>query len=198
MKKTYFVTTDVHKRFNNMSPSRSWSKTIEPTSYEQIYKYVEQALDECSIFIDKAEIDYYQGSSGSILSTIKNPTTTRPLSVLAFQAWSHPLNTLRDARLLHDIRNGKVIRELLSEARTGTLYGPITDESVVLMKRILDKTTEQLYSKIPAVTNKIDECMNLMEQYFLSFFEIENIQDIIQKKKKEKLPVSILFQQRRL
>ena len=133
--------TDVQKRFNNISPSGSWSKTIEPTSYEQIYKYVGRVLYECSTFIDKAEIDFYQGSSGSILSTIKNPTTTRPLSVLAFQAWSQPLNTLRDAYLLHDIRNGKIIRELLSEARTGTLYGPITDESVVLMKRILGKTS---------------------------------------------------------
>ena len=35
--------------------------------------------------------------------------------------------------------------------------------------------------------------MNLMEQYFLSFYEIENIHDIIQKKKKEKLPVSIRY-----
>jgi hypothetical protein len=186
------MATDVRKKFN-MSPLKSWTKTIEPTSYEQIYRYIEQALDECSTFIDSAEIDYYQGSSASIISTVKNQITTKPLSVLTLQAWSQPLNQLRDARLLHDIRNGKVIRELLSEARTGTLYGPITGESVVLMKRILDKTTDQLYSKIPAVANKITDCMNLMEQYFLSFYDIENIQDIIYKKKKEKSPVSIKY-----
>ena len=89
-------------------------KTSEPTSYEQIYKYIEHVLDECSTFIDDAEIDYYQGSSPSIISTARNQITTRPLSVLALQAWSHPLNELRDARFLHDIRNGKTIRELLS------------------------------------------------------------------------------------
>jgi hypothetical protein len=171
--------------------TKSWSKTIEPTSYEQIYKYIEQTLDECSTFIDTIEIDYYQGTSASLIPTPKNQTTNRPLSVSTLLSWSNPLNELRDARLLHDIRNGKTIRELLSEARIGTLYGPISDESVVLMKRILDKTTEQFYSKIPKLTNKITDCTNLMEQYFLSFYDIENVQDIVQNKKKEKLPVSI-------
>ncbi|CAF3882722.1 unnamed protein product [Rotaria sordida] len=170
------------KSIKNMHPPKSWSKTTEPTSYEQIYKYVERALDECSIFIDNTENDYFQGSSISNITTSKN----RPLSVLTLQAWSQPLNQLRDARLLRDIRNGKTIRELLSEAKTGTLYGPITNESVLLMKRILDKTTEQFYSKIPILIDKITDLMNLMEQYFLSFYEIKHIQDIIQKKRKEK------------
>jgi hypothetical protein len=174
-----------------MHQSKSWSKTTEPTSYEQIYKYVEQSLGQCSKFIDNVEIDYYQGSSASIISTTKNQITNKPLSVVTLLVWSNPLNELREACLLHDIRNSKTIRELLSEARTNTLYGPITDESIVLMKRILDKTTEQLYSKLPILTNKIIDCMNLMEQYFLSFYDIENIQDIVQNKKKEKLPVSI-------
>lgn len=175
-----------------MHPSKSWTKTTEPTSYEQIYKYIEQSIGECSTFIDNIEIDYYQGSStSSIIAATKNHITHRPLSLLTLQAWSNPLNELRDASLLHDIRNSKAIRELLSEARTGSLYGPVADESVVLMKKVLDKTTEQLYSKIPALTNKITDCMNLMEQYFLSFYDIENIQDIVQNKKKEKLPVSI-------
>jgi len=174
-----------------MHPSKLWSKTIEPTSYEQIYKYIEQSLDEYSKFIDNLEIDYYHGSSTSIISTTKTQITNKPLSVLTLQAWSNPLNQLREACLLNDIRNSKTIRELLSEARTSSLYGPITDESIVLMKRILDKTTEQLYSKLPILINKIIDCMNLMEQYFLSFYEIENIQHIVQNKKKEKLPVSI-------
>ena len=172
-------------------PPKSWSKTTEPTSYEQIYQYIEQTLDECSKFIDEAEIDYYQESSTSIITIPKSQITNRSLSILTLQAWSRPLNELRDARLLYDIRNGKIIRELLSEAKTGTLYASVTDECVVLMKRILDKTTEQLYSKIPALINKITDCMNLMEQYFLSFYDIDNIQDIVQHKKKEKLPVSI-------
>ncbi|CAF4037851.1 unnamed protein product [Rotaria magnacalcarata] len=166
-----------------MHPPKPWSKTIEPTSYEQIYRFVEQALDECSNLIDHAEADYYQGSVTSI-----NQSTNRPLSVVALQAWSQPLNQLREARLLHDIRNGKAIRELLSDASIGALYGPVTDEGVALMKRVLDKTTEQLYATIPMLINKIADSMNLMEQYFLSFYEIEHIQDIIQNKRKEKLP----------
>ncbi|CAF1294005.1 unnamed protein product [Rotaria sp. Silwood1] len=171
-----------------MHPSKLWSKTTEPTSYEQIYQYVEQALDECSAFIDDAENDYFQGSPTLSITASTNQFTNRPLSVITLQAWSQPLNKLREARLLHDIRNGKTIRELLSEAKTGTLYGPITNESVSLMKRILDKTTEQLYSKIPIIIDKITDLMNLMEQYFLSFYEIEHIQDIIQNKRKEKVP----------
>ncbi|CAF3327334.1 unnamed protein product [Rotaria socialis] len=166
-----------------MHPPKPWSKTIEPTSYEQIYRFVEQALDECSTFIDHAEADYYQGSVTSIIQSTK-----RPLSVIALQAWSQPLNQLREARLLHDIRNGKAIRELLSEASIGGLYGPVTDEGLALMKRVLDKTTEQLYATIPTLINKIADSMNLMEQYFLSFYEIDHIQDIIQNKRKEKLP----------
>jgi len=93
---------------------------------------------------------------------------------------------------MHDIRNGKAVRDLLNEAKTGSLSGPVTDESIILMKRILDKTNDQLYSKTPVLANKIAECLSLMEQYFLSFYDIENIQDIIQKKKKEKTPVSSL------
>jgi len=173
----------------NMLPSKSWTKTIEPTSYEQIYKYVEQSLDEYSKFIDNAEIDYYQGSSVPIISSVRN----RPLSINTLLAWTRPLNELRTARSANDIRNGKHIRDLLDEARIGSLIGPVSDESVYLMKRILDKTNDQLYSKIPVLANKIADCISLMEQYFLSFYDIENIQDIIQKKKKEKSPVSIRY-----
>jgi hypothetical protein len=176
-----------------MHPLKPWSRKTEPTSYEQIYKYIEQSLDECSTFIDKTEIDYYQGSSITIITIPKNQIKNRPLSLLTLQSWSNSLNQLRDACLLRDIRNNKTIHDLLSEVKTGTLYRPITDESVVLMKKIFDKTTEQLHSKIPLLINKITDCMNLMEQYFLSFYDIENIQDIVQKKKKEKLPVSIKY-----
>ncbi len=181
-----------------MNPRKAWSKTTEPTSYEQIYKYIEQSLNDCSIFIDHAEIDYYQTSSGSIISTPKNQIINRSLSILTLQAWSQPLNNLREACLLYDIRNSKTIRELLTEIRTSTLYGPVSDDSVVLIKRILEKTTEHIHSKIPLLAKKITDIMNLMKQYFLSFYEIENIQDIIQNKKTENIPVSIAFNHSRM
>ena len=179
-----------------MHQLKPWTQTTEPTSFEQIYAYFERTLNDCSKFIDNMETDYYQGSSTSIIPIpIANQSTTRPLSVITLQAWSKSLNELRDARLLYDIRNGKTIRELLSEAKAGTLYEPVSNESIILMKRILDKTTEQLYSKIPVLVKKITDCMNLMERYFLSFYEIENVQDIVQDKKKEKLPVSSKHQE---
>jgi hypothetical protein len=173
-----------------MNPNKPWSKTTEPTSYEQIYKFIEQSLNDCSTFIDHAEIDYYHTTSHSVIPIGKNQINNRPLSVVTLQAWSQPLNNLREACFLYDIRGNKTIRELLSEVRTNDLYGPINDDTVVLIKRILDKTTDHLYSKIPLLLNKITDTMNLMEQYFLSFYEIENIQDIVQNKKKERLPVS--------
>jgi len=176
-----------------MQPSKTWSKKTEPTSYRQIYKFVEQALNECSTFIDELELDYYQGTSASLNITNKHYSPRRPLSVNTLLSWSGPLNELRNAGSLTDIRNGKTIRDLLNEARTGAFVGPVSDESVFLLRRILDKTNEQFYSKTPVLANKIADCMSLMEQYFLSFYEIENIQDIIQKKKKEKTSVSILY-----
>jgi hypothetical protein len=174
-----------------MQQSKSWSKTTEPTSYLQIYRYVEQVLNECSMFIDEVENDYYQGTSASLNLTPKIQSSRRPLSVNTLLSWSRPLNELRNASSLHDIRNGKTIRDLLTEVKTGTLAGPVSDESGFLIKRILDKTTDQLYSKMPVLANKLADCMTLMEQYFLSFYDIENIQDIIQRKKKEKTPVSV-------
>jgi hypothetical protein len=175
-----------------MQPPKTWSKTTEPTSYDQIYKYIEQALDECLQCVDEIENDYYEGTSASlnITPTPRTHSSRRPLSVNTLLTWSRPLNDLRHARSLFDIRNGKTVRDLLNEARTGALAGPVTDESILLMKRILDKTTDQLYSKTPALANKLADCMSLMEQYFLSFYDIENIQEIMQKKKKEKAPVS--------
>ena len=174
-----------------MNLSKSWSKTSEPSSYEQIYKFVEQALEHCSNFIEQAEIEYYQGSSGSLVSTPRTPTSNRPLSVLTLQVWSPLLNELREACLLNDIRSSKTIREMIGEVRNGAVYGSVREEGVVLIKRILDRTTDQLYSKIPAIITQMTDVMNLMEQYFLSFYEIENIQEIIHEKKKEKIPVSI-------
>lgn len=176
-----------------MHQTKTWTKTTEPTSYDQIYKFVEQSLDECSAFVDEIENDYYQSSSASLSSLQKGYSPRRPLSVNALLSWSRPLNELRNARSAHDIRNGKAIRDLLNEAKTGTLVGPVTDESLFLLRRIMDKTNDQLYSKTPILANKLGDCMNLMEKYFLSFYEIENIQDIIQKKKKEKSPVSIFY-----
>ncbi len=166
----------------------SWSKTMEPTSYTQIYNDIKQTLDECSTFINNAEIEYYQASSVSFTETSRNQITNRPLSVIILQAWSHRLNELRQAHFLHDIQNTITVRELL---RTSTLYRPTPDESAVLMERISYKINEQLYSKIPILINKIMDCMNLMEQYFLSFYYIENIQCIVKNKKQEELDVSI-------
>lgn len=161
------------------------NKTFEPTSFEQIYDFLDQSLTQCSNDIDEAENDYYQTSP----STPKGKSSHRSLAVSTLTSWSPLLNELRDARLLRDIRNGKTIRELLSDARIGTLYGPVADESVVLMKRILDKTNEQLYSKIPNLVQQISQTMDMMERYFLSFYEIENIEEILQNKRKEIAPV---------
>jgi len=174
-----------------MQTPRTWSKTTEPTSYNQIYKFVEQTLDECSGVIDELEKDYYQGASTALNINNKSSSSKRPLSVNTLLAWTRPLNELREARSLNDIRNGKHIRDLLNDAKTGGLSGPVSDDSMFLIRRIMDKTNEQLYSKIPTIATNLAECMSLMEQYFLSFYDIENIQDIIQKKKKEKTPVSI-------
>lgn len=174
-----------------MNTNKSWSKTTEPSSYDQIYKYFEQVLDECSTFINEIENEYYEGITSSINFSSKNQSPRRSVSVNALLLWSRPLNELRNARALHDIRNGKAVRELLAEAKSGNLVGPIPEESFYLLQRILDKTNEQLYSKLPILVDRIADCMNLMQQYFLSFYDIENIQEIIQKKKKEKLPVSI-------
>jgi len=168
---------------------------MEPTSYTQIYNDIKQTLDECSTFINNAEIEYYQASSVSFTETSRNQITNRPLSVIILQAWSHRLNELRQAHFLHDIQNTVTVRKLLNQVRTSTLYRPPTDESAVLMERISAKINEQLYSKIPILINKIMDCMNLMEQYFLSFYHIENIQCIVKNKKKEELHVSIKQQQ---
>jgi hypothetical protein len=167
-----------------MYPPKLWSRTTEPRNYDQIYTYVQQELDECLGFTDDLENDYYQSTSGSLLLTAK-----KPLPVNTLVTWSRHLNELRTARSLYDIRNGKTMRDLLSDARTGTLPSKVSDEGIFLMKRILDKTSEQLYSKVPAVATQIADCMNLMEQYFLSFYQIENIQDFLLNKKKEKAPV---------
>ena len=43
----------------------------------------------------------------------------------------------------------------------------------------------------PNYRKTLQNLKDLMEQYFLSFYEIENIQDIIHEKKKETIPVSI-------
>ena len=178
-----------------MQPPKVWSNNTEPTSFDQIYQHVEQVLDECSKFVNELENDYYQGilspsSSLSIISKIQSPR--RPLSVNTLLSWSRPLNELRNARSLHDIRNGKTIRDLLAQGKKGISKGVISEESYFLMQSILDKTADQLYSKVPTLADKINDCMKLMKKYFLSFYDIQNIQEIIQKKKKENAPVSIL------
>lgn len=176
-----------------MQPPKPWTITTEPISYGQIYHYIEDVLNQCSTYINELENDYYQGTSTSLNIIPKVQSSKRSLAVNTLLSWSRPLNELRNARALHDIRNGKTIRDLLAEVKTGTLVGPVSDESCFLMQRILDKTSDQLYSKLPTLANKIADCMNLMEKYFLSFYQIENIQEIIQKKKKEKPPVSTLY-----
>lgn len=173
-----------------MPSTKTWTKTTEPTSYQQIYAYVERILVKCSATIDEFEKDYYEGASASLNLIEKIQSPRRPLEVNTLLAWSRPLNELRNARSVNDIRNGKNIRDLLHEVKVGSLNAPVSDESVFLIGRILVKTAEQCTGKILLLANQIEECMNLMEQYFLSFFTIENIQDIIQKKKKEKTSVS--------
>ena len=175
-----------------MHPPKTWSTTIEPTSYKQIYQYVEHALDKCTTFISDLEKDYYQDAEGSQESsdTPRQYSSKKPLSYNTLINWSRPLNELRNARLLHDIRNGKTMRDLLSDAKMGGLITSVSDESIFLMKRIMDKTSEQLYSNIPTLASRIADCMHLMEQYFLSFYEIEHIHDVVQRKRKEKVPVS--------
>ena len=174
-----------------MQPPKAWSTTTEPTSYKQIYQFVEHALDKCTTFISELESDYYQDMEGSQGSeTPKQYSAKKPLSYNTLINWSRPLNELRNARLLHDIRNGKTMRDLLSDAKTGGLITPVSDESIFLMKRIMDKTSDQLYSKIPTLAGRIADCMHLMEQYFLSFYEIEHIHDVVQRKRNEKVPVS--------
>ena len=164
----------------------TWSVNREPRSFAQIHQYLEESLLQCSSMIDNAELDYFQGSSKE---TFNSMNINRSLAVVTLNSWSQPLNELRDARLLRDIRNGKSIREMLGEAKIGLLFGPYTEESLVLINRILDKTNEQLYSKIPTISNRIEEIMNLMERYLLSFFDINKIEDIIENKKKEVPPV---------
>ncbi|CAF1240182.1 unnamed protein product [Adineta steineri] len=171
-----------------MHPPKPWSKTTEPTSYDQIYKFLEQELNECAAYIDDIEGDYYDETSASVNIKPKAQTARRSQAVNALIAWSAPLNELRNARLLSDLRNGKTVRDLLNEARTGNFGDSISDESVNLMKRIMEKTTDQLQSKMLVLTNKLHECTNLMEQYFLSFYDIENIQEVVQKRKNDRPP----------
>ncbi|CAF1651540.1 unnamed protein product [Adineta ricciae] len=171
-----------------MQPPKPWTKTTEPSSYDQIYKFLEHSLNECLSFIDEIENEYYQDTSTSVNIKPKLQTARRPQSVNTLIAWSGPLNELRNARLLSDIRNGKTARDLLTEARTGNFGDSISDECVNLLKSILDKTNDQLHSKMPLLANKIAECMNLMEQYFLSFYDIDNIQEVVQKRRNDRPP----------
>jgi hypothetical protein len=174
-----------------MHSSKPWSKTTEPTSYEQIYRFVELNLDECSTTIDELEKDYYQGTTGSLSVTSKDTLTTQSLAISTLLAWSRCLNELRHARSLHDIRNGKTMRDLLSDIKASSMTTSVSDESVFLIKRILDQTSEQLYSKMPLLATRIDECMALMGQYFLSFYDKGNVHDPIQKKNKKKEEASV-------
>ncbi|CAF1468120.1 unnamed protein product [Adineta steineri] len=155
------------------------------SSFKQIYDYVEKSLDEYSRLINDLEIDYYQCSPTSIEFTSRKP---RPFSVTILQAWSQPLNELHKTYLSHDIRNIETTCELLEAAKTGVFHRFIKDESIILMERISQKIVQQLNSNILILTDKIVDCMNLMKQYFLSFYHIKNIQYIIQNRQKEELP----------
>ncbi|UJR37785.1 hypothetical protein I4U23_030476 [Adineta vaga] len=171
-----------------MQPPKVWSKTNEPSSYDQIYKFLDIALKECLTYVNEIENEYYQETSAAVNIKPKVETARRPQSVNTLIAWAGPLNQLRNARLLSDIRNGKTARDLLTEARTGNFGDSISDETINLLKNILDKTNDQLHSKMPLLANKIAECMNLMEQYFLSFYDIENIQEVVQKRRNDRPP----------
>ncbi|CAF1644916.1 unnamed protein product, partial [Didymodactylos carnosus] len=121
-----------------------------------------------------------------------NITSRQQASVVTLISWSKPLNELRNARQIMEIRNGKAIRDLLNDVKMNAIIGPVSEVSVLLIKRILDRTTDMLYTQIPALAQKIEDVTNLMEQYFLSFYNIDNVKDIVQNKKKERMPIIIL------
>ncbi|UJR08463.1 hypothetical protein I4U23_012732 [Adineta vaga] len=160
---------------------------MQPTSYKQIYKYIEQVCNECSIFIDTIEIDYYQGSSSTMIVTSPDQRTHRPLSVIIIQTWSQQLKQLQKVCYSKDIQNSTTARELIKEATLGSSVRFINNESIILMQRIDSKIREQLQFKIPILVEQISNCLKIMKQYCLSFYTIENVRRIIQKKQEEKL-----------
>ncbi|CAF0753044.1 unnamed protein product [Didymodactylos carnosus] len=153
----------------------SWSVKSEPQNYEQIYDYFRQILINCSKSVDTIEQSYYHQHQSSVRTTL----TT----------WSKPLNDLRNCRQLQEIRNGKTIRDLLNDIKTGEfIIGPVSNESILLLRRITERTNQILNTKLPELAKTIEECMSQMEQYFLSFYQIEHVQDIVLQRRKEKLP----------
>ncbi|CAF1290235.1 unnamed protein product, partial [Didymodactylos carnosus] len=174
----------------DVSSKVSWDTTVEPRNYDQIYHYVLEVLQGCSNMVDAFEREYYQQSVSETLSSLTNNTSQQQQqkSVATLISWSKPLNDLRKASYISEIRNGKLIRDLLKDIRTSVITNTVSDEGVILIKRILDCTTDILYSKIPILAQKMDEITNLMNQYFLSFYQNDNSQDNTDKKKKKKKP----------
>ncbi|CAF5100409.1 unnamed protein product, partial [Rotaria socialis] len=66
-----------------MKTAKPWSKTTEPLSYDQIYRYFEQALEECLESINEFENDYYQGITSSLTHAPKIQSSKRSVSVNA-------------------------------------------------------------------------------------------------------------------
>ncbi|CAF1586788.1 unnamed protein product, partial [Didymodactylos carnosus] len=134
------------------------------------------------------ENEYYQISTSGTQSAFGVTTPRQKTSVTTLISWSKPLNDLKNTRQLLDIRNGKTIRDLLTDIRTGEIMGTVSNQAVLLMKRILDCTTDMLFTKMPALIQKIDDVMNIMNQYFRSFYNIDNIEDVVKSEKKERMP----------
>ena len=176
-----------------MPTARNWSKTSEPKDFTDIYRYIQDELSICSKIIDQMEEEYYQVTPESLSARSTNFSSKRPLSVNALSTWSRLLNELINSGAARSISNAKSIRELLILSKNGALFGNISEDHISLMHRILDKTTDQLHLRMPNLADRINDSMRIMERYFLSFYEIENIQDYLQNKKKEKKPVGLII-----
>lgn len=168
-----------------MSSVRSWTETTEPKDHTDIYRYVQQKLDEFSALIDDYENDYYR-------SVISNNTNRfkRPLPVHTLTSWGKLLNEFITSGAARSISNTKSMRDLLAQSKAGSTLANVTEDHIIVMQRILEKNADQLENKIPNLAGRIKSCLRIMEQYFLSFYEIPNIQEYIANKKKEVAPVS--------
>ncbi|CAF1059715.1 unnamed protein product [Adineta ricciae] len=165
----------------NMLSIKSWPKTKEPASYQEIYNHVEHFGSECSQFIDIIEIDYYQGTTSTEIALSKDRITHRALSVITIQTWSRRLNQLRTIACSKDFCSAESTREFLNGERL------IDSEIIALIERINSKIRQQFKVEIPVLIERLNDCMEMMKQYFLSFYQIESIQRIIENDQEEKL-----------
>ncbi|CAF0868083.1 unnamed protein product [Adineta ricciae] len=132
------------------------------------------SINECSRFIDTIEIDYYQGTAPVGIALPKDRITHRPLSVITIQTWSQRLNQLQTITCSKDFCSAKAVRKLLDGERL------IDGKIIALIERIDGKIRQQLKIEIPVLIERLNDCVEMIKQYFLSFYQIENIQRIIE------------------